>query len=214
MTRQFVPFALALALGLASGAALAEGWYAGVSAGQARYDSDDAKQDLDATLASVGAGGISSSEDDTDTGYKLYVGYQLNPHFGVELGYVDLGEWSYDASFTSPAPGTARGTAEVRGVTLGLVGRVPVGERFAVLGRLGVIKPKLDVDASVQSGGLSASGSETSRNLRFNWGLGAQYDFTQTVGVRLEWERFDNLGNDDTGRGDVDLWSLGAVLRF
>jgi opacity protein-like surface antigen len=52
--------------------------------------------------------------DDGDTGWKLFVGYDFDPLFGVELAYVDLGEsettFQVDESFTiSPDPVLATG---------------------------------------------------------------------------------------------------------
>lgn len=205
--------AVSLALGLASGAAMADGWYAGFSVGQSRFDSVS-KSEIDAALVAGGLGGVSSSLDDTDTAYKAHLGYMIDPHFAVELGYVDLGKLNYDATFTSPGPGTGHGDVKADGVTLELVGSLPVAERFSLLARLGIIKPHVKLDVSAAGGGGSASASTTATNVRFTYGLGAQYDFTPSIGARLEWQRFDKLGNDDTGKGDVDLVSAGIDFRF
>jgi hypothetical protein len=32
--------------------------------------------------------------------------------------------------------------------------------------------------------------------------------------VRVEWDRFTSLGNAATGEFDIDLYSVGVVLRF
>jgi hypothetical protein len=47
-----------------------------------------------------------------------------------------------------------------------------------------------------------------------SFGFGATYQINKQWGVRAEWERFNNLGDSDTGESDVDLLSVGAVFRF
>jgi hypothetical protein len=46
-------------------------------------------------------------------------------------------------------------------------------------------------------------------------GLGIEYMFNETIGVRGEWERFLNVGNDSsTGKTSIDMFSVSALLRF
>jgi OOP family OmpA-OmpF porin len=58
---------------------------------------------------------------------------------------------------------------------------------------------------------LNPNPSKNDTNHKF--GLGLQYDFTPSLGMRLEAERYginDAVGN----RGDIDMYSLGLVYRF
>ncbi|OGA35859.1 MAG: hypothetical protein A3F75_08030 [Betaproteobacteria bacterium RIFCSPLOWO2_12_FULL_64_23] len=51
------------------------------------------------------------------------------------------------------------------------------------------------------------------RDTSVKFGAGLQYDFTRSLGMRLEAERYrinDAVGN----KGDVDLVSVGLVFRF
>ena len=45
-----------------------------------------------------------------------------------------------------------------------------------------------------------------------------QYNFTKSVGLRVEWERYFEVGssnfNGGTGEADVDLISAGVVFKF
>lgn len=41
-----------------------------------------------------------------------------------------------------------------------------------------------------------------------------QYNFSPNLAARLEWERYDELGNSDTGESDVNVFSLGLRLSF
>jgi hypothetical protein len=46
-------------------------------------------------------------------------------------------------------------------------------------------------------------------------GLGVKFDAADTVELRAEFERYKNVGDDDkTGESDVDVLSVGAVMKF
>lgn len=87
----------ALAL-ISSSAAMAadSGWYVGASLGQS--NADYSSGDLKSALEAQGATGVVASVDNTDTGWKLFGGYQLNKNIGFEAAYVNLG------SLTGSAP--------------------------------------------------------------------------------------------------------------
>ncbi len=74
------------------------GFYVLGGLGQARMDINQGE--LDAASLAVG-NGVPSSVSNTETGWKLGVGYQFNQYFGVEGTYVDFGKPSY----SNPAPG-------------------------------------------------------------------------------------------------------------
>lgn len=46
------------------------------------------------------------------------------------------------------------------------------------------------------------------------FGLGANWKINKSIGLRAEWERFQNLSVDGGTERDVDLLSLGASYRF
>ena len=80
--------------------------------------------------------------DDSDTGFGLVGGYQLNDYFAFEFAYVDLGSVSYDLS-ARVSDGTNEADADVQlessadGPVLSALGSLPIGERFSVFGRVG-----------------------------------------------------------------------------
>jgi opacity protein-like surface antigen len=45
-------------------------------------------------------------------------------------------------------------------------------------------------------------------------GLGAQYNLSKSVGLRAEWERYFEVGDNTTGEMDIDLISVGVVYKF
>ena len=194
--------AAALAVGIGLGClalpatALAQGAYFGAGIGQSSVDIDC---DLD----------ITCTADEEDTGFKLFGGYNFTPNFGLEAFYVDLGEASITG--TDSFLGAARATIEVSGFGLAAVGRLPVADRFEILGKAGLFI--WDIDVGVQSGIGSGSLSDDGTDLML--GLGGGYKLTENLSLQAEWERFLDVGDDNTtGQSDVDLFSVCLVLRF
>lgn len=188
----------ALIAGLAAGsfavivpAALAQapatpGWYAGGSLGQSKA------KDADCT------GFVSC--DDKDSAWKIFGGYEINRNFAVELGYTDLGE------FTASGPGAARQSIEATAWELVGVGSIPIADRFSLYGKVGGYR----ADSEGRAGALSADESNTG----LTFGVGAQYDFTRTVGVRAEWQRYNDVGGGQIGESDLDVLSVGVRVKF
>src|SRR5437667_38091 len=159
----------------------------------------------------------SFSANETDTGLKLFGGYRFHPNFSVEGGYAELGEFSASGTVTTfnfapivPLP--TKVTIKVgQGLHLAVVGNLPLAGGFSVFGRLGGYNLRTEMKVTVSS--LTAS--ESARNSGFLLGAGLGYEFDRNVGIRLEWEQFDKVGDKDkTGQGDVGLLSVGLVYRF
>jgi len=131
--------------------------------------------------------------DDSDTGYKLFGGYQMSRSFGWELGYGYLG----DAD-------TATFQRTSKALDFSGMFTLPVNERFALLGRLGVYRSQIEVHPA----------SASAHNTSFTWGLGMRFDFFRWLAVRAEWQRYSSLGNDATGKDDIDLLTAGIVMPF
>lgn len=180
-----------------------EGWYLGGNIGLsfANIDEDTITQNITDP---------SYTDDESDLGYKLFGGYQFNKYFALEGGYFNLGKFNYDLS--SPT-GTASGTLKVMGVNLDALALLPITENFAAFARVGANYAQVK-DSFSSSGSLSFSGaSPKEKDFNYKFGAGLQYAMTDTVGFRLEAERYrinDAVGND----GDIDLFSIGFTYRF
>src|SRR6478609_8244556 len=131
MTRTAATFGCMAAAVLAGPSSFGQGtgWYGGASIGRSAATIDNDR--ITRGLAGQGLATTAIDERDTDTGYKLLGGYQLNRYFGLEAGWFDLGEMGYTAT-TSP-PGTLTGDVRLQGVNLDLVGTLPITDRFSVL---------------------------------------------------------------------------------
>ena len=187
------------------------GWYAGISAGQSK-----ANVDSGSVLPVVGATQSRVSTDDTDTAFKLFGGYRFNRHFALEGGYADLGSFKATRTVTAPAAGSISGDFKVSGIFFQAVGIIPLGDKFSIFGSAGLFANEVKTSASttgpiVLLNGSSASHSDSNLKL----GIGAGFDFTDKIGVRIEWERFFELGDQSVGATmDVDLVTIGVVFRF
>jgi OOP family OmpA-OmpF porin len=199
---------------LAAPAAMAQdysGWYAGAGLGRTGASIDDAR--ITSGLAGQGLATTSIEDRDTDRGYKLFGGYQFHRNFAVEAGFFDLGRFGYTAN-TAPA-GSLSGDIRIKGVNVDLVGLWPITDKFSALGRVGVTSARTSGSFSTTGAArlpyASASPRERATNVKF--GAGLMYDFTPSLGVRLEAERYrvnDAVGN----KGHVDMVSVGLVYRF
>ncbi len=188
----------------ASPAALAQGGYIGLAIGQSKHH--DAE---DVCTAVAGLPGVSCEVDDTDTAGALFGGYEFNRYFGVEIGYHDFGEAVIDARIPGPlGEGRIRGTVSVSGAYAALVGRAPIGDRFSLLGKIGVLSgtAESDVTLTVRGVPLNAESFEDDGSEGI-YGLGFAYRFNDRFGVRL---MYDRLGTDS----GLDTVSLGFVGRF
>lgn len=162
----------------------------------------------------------SIDEDDTGVGYKLYGGVPLTRNFAIEGGFFDLGKFGYTATGNFPTrPGVPAGTLNAdlkvpKGVNLDLVGMVPFGNQFSLLGRVGVTRVQTRSNFSGTGAVFfpgSGAGQETDWGYKF--GVGLEYAFSRAFAVRAEAERYrvpDTLG----GKANVDLFSIGLVWRF
>jgi len=197
---------LVLASGSIAAVAADSGWYAGVSLGQT--NADVSASGLNSALVSVGATGVVISVDNTDTGWKLFGGYQINKNIGFEAAYVNLGSVTANATYATLAGSPLRSKVDVDGFQLSAVGTLPLNDTFAVFGKVGAFISKSDGTATSSVGSASASANNTD----WTYGLGGNWQFNQNIGLRAEWERFQGLGTSKSG--DADLYSLGIVYNF
>ncbi len=207
---------IAASLGLVScaviniAAASDSGWYIGANLGQSMGNIDD--DSISSQLMATGVTSVSIDDNEDDTAYKLFGGYQYNKNFAVEGGYFNLGQLGYTA--TTIPTGTLAGEASISGLNVDAVGMLPFSKKLSAFGRLGLSYTQTD-DTFSNSGVVPVPANTDPDKGAFNYkyGIGLQYDFSKSLGMRAEVERYrinDAVGND----ADVDLISLGLVYRF
>jgi len=185
------------------------GWYVGVNAGQARAKLDE--RDIVRGLVNSGFSTTEFTDDDRHFSYKGFLGYQINRYFALEGGYFDLGNFDFSAR-TAPA-GRLTGNIELDGFNLDAVLSLPFTEKFSAFGRVGANYAKT-ADRFVGTGAVNVLDPSRSKHAtKVKAGVGLQFDFTPSFGMRLEGERYrvdDAVGNT----GDIDVATLGLLYRF
>jgi OmpA-OmpF porin, OOP family len=186
------------------------GWYIGTNIGRSMGNIDD--DSIRSQLMVTGVTSVVIDDNDRDTGYKLFGGYQYSNNFALEGGYFNLGQLGYTAT-TTPA-GTLIGEISISGLNLDLVGMHPFANKFSAFGRFGLNYAKTE-DTFSNSGlvPIPANTDPRKNTLNYKYGVGLRYDITEALGLRAEVERYrinDAVGN----KADVDLISIGLVYRF
>lgn len=186
------------------------GWVGGINVGQsiARIDNEQ----IGSRLSNSGLSTTKITNDDRNTSYKIFAGYKFNGLFALEGGFFDLGKFGYVAS-TVPA-GTASGEMKLRGMYLDAVGTLPMTEKFFALARIGGNYAEArDTFSNTGAVPVPTIPSPSQNAYNFKAGLGLQYNFSDSVGVRGEWERL--RVNDAVGsRGDIEMVSVGLIVSL
>jgi len=234
MKKLYLHVAVAALMVLPAGSALAagemdglKGLYGGASFG--RSEGEDVCTDANE------AGYINC--DDTKDGWKIFAGYQFTPNWGLEAAYVDLGEFTasgetysgsvvYDGDLIE-ASATPKAKAKVDGFSLALVGTAPYSEQFSVFAKAGAYFWNLENKEEIEIGNVSINGDSYPQTGTVHWssisddgtslllGIGAKFNFTPNVGMRAEWEWYQDIGErETTGKTDINLLSLGLFATF
>lgn len=153
--------------------------------------------------------------EDTDIGYRNFGGYRFTRHWGVELGYSDLGRGNGGAEPAAYA--VEKFGYQTSAWTLAGTGVLPLGETFSLQGRLGWSMATPDATLAPAGLGAGALGQGLGSALpRYRstmlWGFGGQYDWSDRFGLRVDYNNFGRL--DDQNGTRSDLWSINAVVRF
>jgi len=138
-----------------------------------------------------GGGSVGRSEH-SELVWGLLGGFQANRWLGAELGYRDLGRQTIGGV-------TVDGTAwELVGV-----GRVPLFDKFAAIGKLGGYM------------GRTKGSGVSENNTDLTYGLGLEYGFTRNLALRGEWQRYSELGGGSlNAKSDLDVATLSVLYRF
>jgi OOP family OmpA-OmpF porin len=185
------------------------GWYLGFNAGQSRAKIDDSRIADD--LAIDGLATTSIDNEDRKFAFKSFGGYEFNRYFALESGFFDLGRFGFRAD-TLPA-GSLHGETKIMGANFDAVGSLPIGDRFSLFARAGGIYAK-SKDSFIGTGAVAVLDSSPRKWYGdYKYGVGAQYDFTRFLGIRLEAERY-RVDDAVRNKGDIDLYSAGLILKF
>lgn len=166
----------------------------------------------DAALTAAGATGLSSSDKGSGNQWRLQLGYQFNPNFALEAGYIDFGKADYSASYTG---GSAHGSVKVGGFDLAALGIVPLGDNVSLFGKAGIVAAHTKSSLSALAPAAAASGSQSADTVSPLLGLGASYKISNTSDLRAEYDHVSDLGKSNkTGKLSSDMLSVGLAYHF
>jgi opacity protein-like surface antigen len=203
-------------------------WYAGFSTGESRTGRELVRN-RESTI--VRATDLQTDFDPTGKAWKAFGGYRFNDMIAVEANYVDLGRHT---TFTTMVALDGFNTASIlvnRNITgygADLVLCAPMGGYFSVFGRVGALRSRLVADAQLDgliefTNGNPADRARTTTvdETVLRYGAGADWWLRPNVGLRLEWERYSNVGkafaiggSGTTGEANTDAFFLGVMARF
>lgn len=149
------------------------GRYARVEVGRSNFG-------LSNTLAQVGS-------DDHGKAVKFFGGYRFDENLGVELGYAALGSFSESAIVGGAR---VKQDAKARSAYGVATGRLPVGESFALHGRLGPSFGKVS-GTNILPQGDNLMGGKTS----MLFGLGAEYRPKSNLALTLNYDSYGKLSD-------------------
>jgi OOP family OmpA-OmpF porin len=156
---------------------LADQWYIGGSLGQSNMNPD--------------GGNTWKTTDDTDIAKKLYIGKDISPQLGLEAFWADFG----DAKLTSNT--NAQGSVNYNAIGTNIIYKAPVAiAGLRPIGKLGVAKFNNNDKGNVNS--------KQKHMLTIFGGVGAEYDLSEKLKLRAEYEYYDK---------DINQFNIGINWR-
>lgn len=181
------------------------GWYAGLSSGVAR-SGDWSASYIDSKLSTLGFTSTSTIEQNSDLGFKVFAGYQVNKYLGIEGGFVYFNNMVASSEITAPTAQTLYTVAENNAWTLSAVGTLPVTKDLSVFGKLGVNMWNSNISSRGVGSAAGLIGKDTGTDLLY--GAGVSYALLDNVDLRGEVERYK------FGELDIDYYSGGLAFKF
>ncbi|GIU52538.1 porin [Shewanella sairae] len=166
-------------------------WYLGAGVGQSSYESVNA---------------ISHLGTDRDLAWNATVGFQFNEYFALEAGWQDLG-----ATDDTHQWGNLDGSQsiDVDGFTLGLVGTLPLSEKWFLTGEGGAYQYHLAHQ-------INANKYVSTIDTAPYFGAGIGYKITDALEVSAKYRRFTNIDETTWNTANMDVQTVGIqmVYRF
>jgi opacity protein-like surface antigen len=127
--------------------------------------------------------------DDTDEGWKAFLGAGVGRVFSWEIGYVDLGQLG----------GQGLPRLETKGWTADVLLGLPIGN-LTLFGKVGAFLAETEF------------GPFDDENWERKYGAGVGFNISRNLGLRFEWERYEL--SDIPILDDTDIEMVSASLIF
>jgi hypothetical protein len=169
------------------------GFYVGGSLGEASFR--EVCRDFDSLVGVSGAFSCSSKQDGAG---KLFAGWRFLRYLAAEVSYINYGEVKTQGTVGGA---TVTATSSVQAAGVSAVGSVPLGDRYWLLARLGLLQSKTSMRST---GAVTASQDHGETELHV--GIGALAQLGRRWAMRVEYERLNDTR--------IDLSTLGVQYLF
>ena len=183
-------------------------FYIGASAGEADNTDSACK-------------GLVDKCDKKDTGLKIFAGYEFTDNIAFELDYFDLGETKFqlrDYPFQNTLVDLDNGKTTYDGWGVSVVPSIDVAKNLKIFGRIGFVNSTVETKTTITAVNGNpipdTPDKRRSRDMSGRFGAGIQYDLNDQFAVRAEFEKLQNLGDDETGEVDTHFLTAGIVYKF
>lgn len=188
MKKSLLAIALMSTFSYANAADIDNTWYLGAGAGQSNYES------VEVSNGYLG--------DDSDLAWNAIVGYQLNKYFAIEAGWQDLGTADDNHMRTDIGQ-----SIEVDGFTLGMVGTLPLDEKWFLTGEAGAYQYHL---AHQMNADKYVSATDTAAY----FGAGVGYNITDSLSVSAKYRRFAGIDESAWNTANMDAQTVGIQMTY
>ena len=193
---KFIRTALAAAIAAAALPALAQQpaayaspWYLGVGIGQGSFG-----------VSGTDLTGLANAQvDDNSTTYTVRWGWRFSRYWAMELGYYDLGKYSFHGS----GPIAVDGEARAKSFGVSLVGILPM-DAFDLYGRIGWARSEIKVNASAPL--VPTPVNVADKQDEATYGVGARWHMSRNWAIFAEWMKNDKI--------EVDSYLVGIDFKF
>ena len=193
ISRTLLQFVCVLTLSASSACwAAMDGWYFGAGLGHARGDFD--RTDFIPAATKI---------KNSDTGFRVFSGYQVNPNFAIEANYSQYGKVEVKDGATS------LGSIRSKVVMLNAVGLISTSNRFSVFAKGGVYR----TDRNRSSALVFASDKRVKSDDGLTYSLGMQLALSEEVAFNLNFEKLVPVGGNNLNVND-QMFSGNLVYYF
>lgn len=184
--------------------AVAAPLYVGVGYGNTNFDSIDLQYDSPPADVS----------DDQDSAAKIFFGNYLSPIFSWEIAYTDLG------SYTATSQGNYDVSMDLEAFSFALLAHHNLHPRWDFFAKLGIAYWGVDLNYNDFTNAGSGDQNDWSPLI----GLGFNYTITDNLLLGIEWEQYQNVGQDtnvtlpgsalELNGNDVDVFGLRITYKY
>lgn len=156
--------------------------------------------------------------------FRFAYNYSFIPALGIEFSAGDISNSKGNGTYIGDPFSFQMKTT---GITLSGIGNIHIGKKFTIFAKAGVVRVTLKenirrVTAGVTYNGISLNGVDTTdyEENSFTYGLGLQYDFDETFGIRIQYENFGKFdvyskyGLTTPEPIQLSVVSAGIALRY